>query len=92
MGQPRITIRRPRLPFVVEVEGKESFESVLSATDETYSYAGFKLILTRINLGQLMAGYYGPTGIFAALSSLSYMIPPEQVSKLQTFWAEDHIL
>ncbi len=79
VGDPPITIMRPRLPFVVELEAKESFVHTIAAVDEAYSYVGFKLNLTRSNLGQLLAGYYIPTGIFAALSTLSYSIPVEQV-------------
>ncbi len=79
-GEPSFTIVRPRLPFTLEVFAKESFDFKATAIDEIYSYAGFTLVLRRTNLGQLLAGYYGPTGIFALLSSLSYMIPPEQAS------------
>ncbi len=82
-GTSPITILRPRLPFIIHVEAKQSFVHTLVAVDEHFSFTGFKLNLTRTNLGQLLAGYYIPTGLFAALSTLSYSIPSEQVKVIE---------
>ncbi len=81
-GQPSIFFESPRLTFEVAIEAMKSYNrSRIALEDEIYSYAKIRLHLRRDSIGQLLAGFYIPTGIFAALSVLSFVISHEQVSK-----------
>jgi hypothetical protein len=68
-----------RLPYDVEISALEPFIFDLHATDEQYSFTGFKIVLIRNTLGRLVGGFFGLTGVFSVLSIGSYIIPPEQV-------------
>ena len=44
-----------------------------------YSHAGLRLYFVRYKIGGLMSGFFGPTGLFALLSMISFGINPEVV-------------
>ncbi len=81
-GQPAISLPSQKLPFHFTINGKPSYRYHIPGMDETYSYTGVIIMLRRNSLGRLISGYYVITGIFALLSTLSYIIPPDQVQNI----------
>ena len=51
----------------------------------TYSITGMEIRMTRNRLGLLFTSFYFPTGSFAVISSLSFLINPESVSLKMSF-------
>ena len=49
--------------------------------DGLFSTAGIKLELSRYSIGLLLGSFYIPTGLFAILSMVSYVINPDAVCK-----------
>ena len=47
-----------------------------------YSYSKMKIYMNRNDLGYLFGSFYGPTGMFAGLSLISYAINPDIVSNI----------
>ena len=47
--------------------------------DEQYSYSGFRIKLERKSIGVLQSSYFIPTGVFAVVSMVSFLIHPESV-------------
>ena len=67
------------LPFPFQFN-LESLPAFVKTYDDTYSYTGMLLKIKRTSLGQLLSGFYYPTGAFAFLSMISYLINPDVVS------------
>ena len=67
------------LPFEIELETLPSFKKVDPIYDNAYSYTGMVIKLRRNSLGELFSGYYFPTGSFALLSIISFLIKPDMV-------------
>ena len=78
-----IHIEQSDLPFLVELESLEQFNSTL--TGRNYSSTGMRIHFARNNLGLLIGGYYGPTTIFVILSLVSYSIDADMVSQVILF-------
>ena len=76
-----IQVEQSDLPFHVELESLEQFNSTL--TGNNYSSTGMRIHIERNNLGLLIGGYYGPTTIFVLLSLVSYSIDADMVSLKQ---------
>ena len=71
------------LPFQINMKAMESENKMNALKGQGYeSHASIQITLERnINeLENLMVSYYGPTGIFAFLSMISFFIKPEMVS------------
>ena len=59
----------------------ESLPTVDFTVDrKNYSSTGIKFLLIRKSLGHLASGYFYPTGSFAFLSLISFLVKPEIVS------------
>ena len=72
------------LPFQINMKAMESENKMNALKGQGYeSHASIQITLERnINeLENLMVSYYGPTGIFAFLSMISFFIKPEMVSR-----------
>ena len=65
------------LDFKIQVESTQPF-TILDA-GYNYSHAGLRLYFVRYKIGGLMSGFFGPTGLFALLSMISFGISPEVV-------------
>ena len=76
-----IQVEQSDLPFHVELESLEQFNSTL--TGNNYSSTGMRIHIERNSLGLLIGGYYGPTTIFVLLSLVSYSIDADMVSLKQ---------
>ena len=72
-----IKIKTKNVPFDVEAESIPVFNYTFD--DFTYSYVGVHMKFSRNSLGLLIGRFFGPTSIFASLSSLSYSIDIEKV-------------
>ena len=66
-----------QIPFDVAIVGLEPFAKL--KFEYNYSHAGFHITLKRNRLGTLLGSFYLPTGIFAALSLVSFSINPDVV-------------
>ena len=68
------------LPFDIEISyGEEGrFESI-GRENKSMAYVQFKFIRNDEGRQKLITGYYIPTGLFATLSMISYLIKPEIV-------------
>ena len=67
------------LPFEIQLETLPAFKKVDPIYDNAYSYTGMVIRLRRNSLGELFSGYYFPTGSFALLSIISFLIKPDMV-------------
>ena len=76
IGDPPIILNHLPFPFEFQLAALPAFEKVY---DDNYSYTGMLLKMKRKSLGQLLSGYYYPTGAFAILSLISYLIKPDEV-------------
>ena len=65
------------LTFKIQVESTQPF-TILDA-GYNYSHAGLRLYFVRYKIGGLISGFFGPTGLFALLSMISFGISPEVV-------------
>ena len=66
-----IVIKNLPYPFKFTLRSIPSFDKVY---DTNYSYTGMTLTLERNSFGLLLSGYYYPTGSFALLSLISFVI------------------
>ena len=80
---PLITIEDSPFPYEFQLKAIPSFEKVYNGYG-AYSYTGMTFNLRRKSLGQLLSGYYYPTGSFAVLSLISFLINPDQVKGILT--------
>ena len=76
-NQSHIYLHNSPFAFIFELESLPSF---MKNYDKSYSYTGMKITLRRKSLGQLISGFYLPTGVFAFLSQISFLIKAEAVS------------
>ena len=79
LGKDPIIIKNSPFPYEFQLEAIPSFEKVYNGYG-AYSYTGMTFNLRRKSLGQLLSGYYYPTGSFAVLSLISFLINPDQVT------------
>ena len=77
IGKGRRRLEQNRLPFIIDIDVKETFEVIEDGYH--YSYSGFHVYLKRNSLGVLIGGFYLPTGAFSTLSLLSFSISHENV-------------
>ena len=70
-GTDPIIINSLPFPFEFQLESIPSFHKVY---DTNYSYTGMTIKMKRTSLGLLLSGYYYPTGSFALLSLISFVI------------------
>ena len=77
LGDELLNISSSRIPFKMKVEGTPPFTILDAGYD--YSHAGLRLYFDRDEIGGLISGFYGPTGLFALLSMISFAIRPEVV-------------
>ena len=76
-GEP-IVINSLPYPFEFQLSSLKSYEKKLNYFK--YSHTGMILKLERNSLGMLASRYYYPTGSFAILSLISFLINPDIVS------------
>lgn len=79
IGDPPIIIDHLSFPFEFQLEAMPAFEK--SNGNMNFSNTGMLLKLNRNSFGQLLGGYYYPTGTFALISMISFLIKPDIVSK-----------
>ena len=79
LNQDPIMIRDSPFAYEFLLEPIPNFEKKYEGYGN-YSYTGMNFKMRRNSLGQLLSGYYYPTGSFAILSLISFLIPPDQVS------------
>ena len=79
LGKDPIIIKNSPFPYEFQLKAIPSFEKVYNGFG-AYSYTGMTFNLRRKSLGQLLSGYYYPTGSFAVLSLISFLINPDQVT------------
>ena len=77
-GDEPLVVTSTRIPFEMKVQSTQPF-NVLDAGYE-YSHAGFRIYFKRTDVTGLLSGFYGPTGLFALLSMISFSINPDVVS------------
>ena len=77
VGENPLVLDDLPFPFQFNLESLPAFEKIY---DNAYSYTGMLLKIKRTSLGQLLSGFYYPTGAFAFLSMISYLINPDVVS------------
>ena len=77
-GEPPIILKDLPFPFEFELGSIQAFQK---SFDCNYSYTGMNLKITRESPGLLISGFYFPTGSFALLSLISFMINADAVSK-----------
>jgi hypothetical protein len=77
-----IALSKVVLPYDIEIKAKGPFEYLMPGINEIYCYTGIKFTFTRNSLGLLMGGFYGPTGTFALLSLISFVIDANAVSNI----------
>lgn len=73
---PPIVIKDLPYPFEFTLESIPSFIKVY---DTNYSYTGMTVKMKRSSFGLLLSGYYYPTGSFALLSQISFLIHVDMV-------------
>merc|ERR1712038_1644979 len=67
------------LDYKVKLEDLKAADKVLAYGDSgNYSITGFQMTLTR-NVAKYLYIYYLPSGLFVAVSWVSFVIPPEVV-------------
>ena len=66
----------------VFIDTLPAFEKMDPIYGYSYSYTGLVMKIRRNSLGQLVSGYFFPTGSFALLSIISFLIKPDMVSGL----------
>lgn len=71
------------LPYPFEFQ-LESIPSFVKTYDTNYSYTGMTVKMKRSSFGLLLSGYYYPTGSFALLSQISFLINVDMVIREQT--------
>ena len=64
-------------PYQLQLESLQAFRQKWN--DDIYSYTGISFMLRRKTLGHLSSGYFYPTGCFAVVSMISYLIKPDIV-------------
>ena len=78
-GKDPIIISDSPFPYEFELKSIQSFEKSYDGHGN-YSYTGMIFKMRRNSLGQLLSGYYYPTGSFAILSLISFLINSDQVN------------
>ena len=78
------------LGLKIQVESMQPF-TILDA-GYNYSHAGLRLYFVRYKIGGLMSGFFGPTGLFALLSMISFGISPEVVRNVHNLQTESRIM
>ena len=76
-GEKFMNIPTKRLPYNVFVESLNT--SIVYTLNRKRSATGVRFHFARNSIGLLLGGYYVPTGIFASLSLVSFIIKPEIV-------------
>ena len=76
-GQESLQLASKRLPYLVNLTGLQSF--ALESDGYEYPHAGFTIHFSRNEIANLIGSFYGPTGMFAVLSLISYNIHPDVV-------------
>ena len=78
IGEHPIIINNLVFPYEFHLQSLSEFQKFNSY--DYHSYTGMLMKVHRKSLGQLLSGYYYPTGSFALLSMISFLINPEKVS------------
>ena len=77
IGEGLMNIPTKRLPYTISVESLNT--SLAYTLGKKRSATGVRFHFARSSIGLLLGGYYVPTGIFASLSLVSFIIKPEVV-------------
>ena len=77
IGEGLMNIPNKRLPYTISVESLNT--SIIYTLNRKRSATGVRFHFARNSIGLLLGGYYVPTGIFASLSLVSFIIKPEIV-------------
>ncbi len=77
IGSLILKSHQTKLPFDITMQSLESFNQTI--IDYSYPVCGMRLFFHRKSLGTLLGSFYGPTGVFALLSTVSYTIDPGMV-------------
>ena len=77
IGEESMNIPTKRLPYTISVESLNT--SIVYTLNRKRSATGVRFHFARNSIGLLLGGYYLPTGIFASLSLVSFIIKPEIV-------------
>ena len=83
LNEKPIEMRNLNIPFDVDVRVIPSFEFNYMGKDRIFSSCGISLKLKRKSIASLIGSYYAPTGIFAGLSMISFLIHPDMVRTLR---------
>ena len=78
IGDGELEIPTKRLPFSISAESLNT--TTVYQMGLKRSATGIRFRFARNTIGLLLGGYYVPTGIFASLSLVSFIIKPEVVS------------
>ena len=78
LGKDPIIITDLPFPYEFQLESLPSFNKEYQSYGN-FSYTGMNIKMRRKFLGQLLSSYYYPTGSFALLSLISFLINPDQV-------------
>ena len=81
-GDPPIVLKNLPFPFEFQLKSIPAFQK---SFDCNYSYTGMNMEITRKSPGLLISGFYFPTGSFALLSLISFMINADVVSQQYFF-------
>ena len=76
-GRKPIVLKNVASPFEFELSSITNFTRIY---DKKYSYTGLSIRFNRKSLGLLISGFYVPTGSFALVSLISYLINADSVS------------
>ena len=85
-GAPPIILQQPQHPYSIELKSLPASTKEYS-TIGVFSSTGMAIKFKRNNLGQLFTAYYFPTGSFALISTISFLIKPDLVSSIYFFTA-----
>ena len=78
MNENPITMNRVYQSYQLTLESLPTVDFMVDCNN--YSSTGIKFLLTRKSLGHLASTYFYPTGSFAFLSMISFLVKPEIVS------------
>ena len=82
VDQAPILVGDTKLPFLIQITAMETRDWTTNF-NETYSFSGIKIKFIRNSLGKLLSQFYFPTGMFACLSLISFLIDHKQVKHVQ---------
>ena len=77
LTEPSLLVQTNRLPYLITVESVPT--GLHFHTEYTKATSGIVFNLERNDIGQLIGGFFWPTGIFTIISLVSFLIDPDVV-------------